>query len=422
MPKMPGKSSSKANNDTVIVEGEAVEKDAEASPNAEPMNKGKQSKQTSQRAQTGQGAQTSQRAKTGKRGQSSSGISMIIIILALVAAIGAGGYYLYTERNVAAPASNVDQTTPIKAGDLDELTSKLGAQAAQIADLQQQLASLASAHEMLAENVAQIPSYNPSDIPSDAPSNAPSDDITDGLISELTALNNRLSALEANPVSPVSPANPTNPTNPQGQSSAIAMDNDLVLAQMQVIVLGTVMAENRAGGALDSFVPVIDGLATSADLAAQWGALRPAFITTPPSRNAIINAAEPLVGAMVDYVNDQQGVNGEGDKTIVAQAMSELGKLVQLRKIDQTKTGIAGHLARFEAALVAGDLAGAVTLVETWPGPAIVGMGDWQASAQNRLDLDAGVITALGDAINRLNVNLERTNATRNDGSNGSVN
>jgi len=348
---------------------------------------------------------------------------MIIIILALVAAIGAGGYYLYTERNVAAPASNVDQTTPIKAGDLDELTSKFGAQAAQIADLQQQLASLASAHEMLAENVAQIPSYNPSDIPSDAPSdapsNAPSDDITDGLISELTALNNRLSALEANPVSPVSPANPT---NPKGQSSAIAMDNDLVLAQMQVIVLGTVMAENRAGGALDSFVPVIDGLATSADLAAQWSALRPAFITTPPSRNAIINAAEPLVGAMVDHVNDQQGVNGEGDKTIVAQAMSELGKLVQLRKIDQTKTGIAGHLARFEAALVAGDLAGAVTLVETWPGPAIVGMGDWQASAQNRLDLDAGVITALGDAINRLNVNLERTNATRNDGSNGSVN
>ena len=409
MPKMPGKSSSKANNDTVIVEGEAVEKDAEASPNAEPMNKGKQSKQTSQRAQT------SKRAQTGKRGQSSSGISMIIIILALVAAIGAGGYYLYTERNVAAPTSNVDQTTPIKAGDLDELASKLGAQAAQIADLQQQLASLASAHEMLAENVAQIPSYNPSDIPSDAPS----DDITDGLISELIALNNRLSALEANPVSPVTP---TNPTNPKGQPSAIAMDNDLVLAQMQVIVLGTVMAENRAGGALDSFVPVIDGLATSADLAAQWGALRPAFITTPPSRNAIINAAQPLVGAMVDYVNDQQGANGEGDKTIVAQAMSELGKLVQLRKIDQTKTGIAGHLARFEAALAAGDLAGAVTLAETWPGPAVAGMSDWQASAQSRLDLDAGVITALGDAINRLNVNLNQTNVTRNDGATGSVN
>jgi len=407
MPKMPGKSSSKANNDTVIVEGEAVEKDAEASPNAEPMNKGKQSKQTSQ------GAQTS------KRGQSSSAISMIIIILALVAAIGTGGYYLYTERNAAAPAGNVDQAPFIKAGDLDELTNKLGAQAAQIADLQQQLANLASAHETLADNVAQIASDAPSDTPSDTPNGISNDDVTDGLISELTALNNRLSALEANPASPVTPANPT---SSQGQSSAIAMDNDLVLAQMQVIVLGTVMAENRAGGALDSFVPVIDGLATSADLAAQWGALRPAFITTPPSRNAIINAAEPLVGVMVDYVNDQQGANGEGDKTIVAQAMSELGKLVQLRKIDQTKTGIAGHLARFEAALAAGDLAGAVTLAETWPGPAVAGMSDWQASAQSRLDLDAGVITALGDAINRMNVNLNQTNVTRNDGATGSVN
>ena len=284
--------------------------------------------------------------------------------------------------------------------------------------------------------MAQIPSDVPSDVPSDAPSDVPSDapsdtpsdtpngilndDVTDGLISELTALNNRLSALEANPASPVTPANPASPQG--GQSSAIAMDNDLVLAQMQVIVLGTVMAENRAGGALDGFVPVIDGLASSADLAAQWGALRPAFITTPPSRNAIINAAEPLVGVMVDYVNDQQGANGEGDKTIVAQAMSELGKLVQLRKIDQTKTGIAGHLARFEAALAAGDLAGAVTLAETWPGPVVAGMSDWQASAQSRLDLDAGVITALGDAINRLNVNLNQTNVTRNDGATGSVN
>jgi len=72
--------------------------------------------------------------------------------------------------------------------------------------------------------------------------------------------------------------------------------------------------------------------------------------------------------------------------------------------------------------LAAGDLAGAVTLAETWPGPAVAGMSDWQASAQSRLDLDAGVITALGDAINRMNVNLNQTNVTRNDGATGSVN
>jgi len=162
------------------------------------------------------------------------------------------------------------------------------------------------------------------------------------------------------------------------------------------------IAVRQIEGALDTAAPFQDALATAREAVGAEGAAAQALDALAPHAADGVPTRAELANGFSEKAAEAVAVSagGEGQGDLVSGVLRRLGDVVSVRRVgpDATGSDAASVLARAEAALQGGDLAGAVKQVEGLQGPPGEVMQPWLAQARARL--------AAEDAVRTLNTQL----------------
>ncbi len=276
------------------------------------------------------------------------------------------------------------------AGRLDELGDKLAQANQQVAELNNEVDGLGSEVDGLAQSAITADELQPlrqevtrlgSQMNRLSESAATASDIQ-GLNRDLTQLREDLEAVRA----------------AQPDTAHI----EAVARQAAGRQMARALAVSRIGEALETGAPFADALATARKAVGAEGATAQALDTLAPhaadgvpTRSALANSFSGKAGEAVAV-----SAGGEGQGDLVSGVLRRLGDVVSVRRVGPDAKGgdAASVLARAEAALQGGDLAGAVKQVEGLQGPPAEVMQPWLDQARVRL--------AAEDAVRTLNAQL----------------
>jgi hypothetical protein len=154
---------------------------------------------------------------------------------------------------------------------------------------------------------------------------------------------------------------------------------------------GTIPQLDAAIGQGKPFADLLDGLRDQEDPAVRQAveALQPAAASGVPGLSALRNSFDAIASQIVHAA---QAPQGDG---LLQQAAGNLMSLVTVRPVgaDVEGDGAAARVARAEAALDGGDLAGAISELEALDGPAAAAAAPWLAEARPRLAAEAALDT-----------------------------
>jgi len=162
------------------------------------------------------------------------------------------------------------------------------------------------------------------------------------------------------------------------------------------------LAVQRIEGALDTAAPFQDALAAAREAVGTEGAAAQALDALAPHAADGVPTRAELANSFSQKAAEAVAVSagGEGQGDLVSGVLRRLGDVVSVRRVgpDATGSDAASVLARAEAALQGGDLAGAVKQVDALQGPPGEVMQPWLERARARL--------AAEDAVRTLNTQL----------------
>jgi hypothetical protein len=154
--------------------------------------------------------------------------------------------------------------------------------------------------------------------------------------------------------------------------------------------VGAAAAEALAAAALSSAAegsaPFDRDLAAYARLAPDdpdLRALAPLAARGAPSRAALAAAFPDLASAAA--AASHTPAKGAG---YLARLLAVLGRVVIVRNVDPGAGGVDGLLARAQGEAAAGDLAGAIRLVDDLPPGARAALAEWRDAAERRIEID----------------------------------
>ena len=349
-----------------VIEGDAVEKPASA-------------------GSSGQHAPPPVSEKAGV----SAGIVTAVAVAFISAAIAL--FSLYQSQNQAMPTQDTARE------DIDALTLRLAALEQRVDESQQEDATARRDLEAkLSQQVAALPQGDGTD---------------DDMAQRLAALADRLGQIEAripeqavttSAVSISSSAAEADNKSQTGNSAPVAgTDSDgmlsrvssqpaqpeAVLSHASLVAVSGLLADNMAGRPVKQWHDILQTLAQKGALDFDMESLSAMLAQNPPSRVALLDDADQVIADMVDVLHGK-----DMDETLMGQAASKIGKLVNLRPTDLAADSPAGQLAAFEAAVTARDFDAALQAAQDWRGDDVSALREWQAAAMARHQLDAAIM------------------------------
>ena len=351
-------------------------------------------------AETIEGDAVEKPASAGSSGQhvpppvsEKAGVSAGIVTAVAVAFISAAIalFSLYQSQNQAMPTQDTARE------DIDALTLRLAALEQRVDESQQEDATARRDLEAkLSQQVAALPQGDGTD---------------DDMAQRLAALADRLGQIEAripeqavttSAVSISSSAAEADNKSQTGNSAPVAgTDSDgmlsrvssqpaqpeAVLSHASLVAVSGLLADNMAGRPVKQWHDILQTLAQKGALDFDMESLSAMLAQNPPSRVALLDDADQVIADMVDVLHGK-----DMDETLMGQAASKIGKLVNLRPTDLAADSPAGQLAAFEAAVTARDFDAALQAAQDWRGDDVSALREWQAAAMARHQLDAAIM------------------------------
>ena len=171
-----------------------------------------------------------------------------------------------------------------------------------------------------------------------------------------------------------------------GASVSAESAKQSLISQTGLLVVSGLLADNLAGQPLDRWVALLQGLADRGISMAGLDQLRQTAIPLPASAPQLIQDAYDLVPKMTAALNRAGDNAGFLEKT-----GAKIGQLVQLRPIGDLASGNAMALRDFETALAVKDLAAAMRAAGQWSGTDPPLLDNWLQAAVARHSLDKAV-------------------------------
>ena len=171
-----------------------------------------------------------------------------------------------------------------------------------------------------------------------------------------------------------------------GASVSAESAKQSLISQTGLLVVSGLLADNLAGQPLDRWVALLQGLADRGISMAGLDQLRQTAIPLPASAPQLIQDAYDLVPQMTATLNRAGDNAGFLEKT-----GAKIGQLVQLRPIGDLASGNAMALRDFETALAVKDLAAAMRAAGQWSGTDPPLLDNWLQAAVARHSLDEAV-------------------------------
>ena len=300
-------------------------------------------------------------------------------------------FSLYQSQNQAMPTQDTARE------DIDALTLRLAALEQRVDESQQ--ADATARHDLeakLSQQITALPQGEGND---------------DDMAQRLAALADRLGQIEAripeqavttSAVSTSSSATEASNKSQAGNSAPVAgTDSDgmlsrvssqsaqpeTVLSHASLVAVSGLLADNMAGRPVKQWHDILQTLVQKGALDFNMESLSAMLAQNPPSRVALLDDADQVIADMADVLHGK-----DMDETLMGQAASKIGKLVNLRATDLAADSPAGQLAAFEAAVTARDFDAALLAAQDWRGDDVSALREWQAAAMARQQLDAAIM------------------------------
>ena len=351
-------------------------------------------------AETIEGDAVEKPASTGSSGQhvpppvsEKAGVSAGIVTAVAVALISAAIalFSLYQSQNQAMPAQDAARE------DIDALGVRLAALEQRVDENKQEDdAARRDLEAKLSQQVAALPQGDGND---------------DDMAQRLAGLSDRLGQIEArmteqavtsSAVSTSSSAaedsnksqaansGPVADTDSNGMLSRVSSQPaqpETVLSHASLVAVSGLLADNMAGRPVKQWHDILRTLVQKGALDFDMESLSAMLAQNPPSRVALLDDADQVIADMADVLHGK-----DLDESLMGQAASKIGKLVNLRPTDLAADSPAGQLAAFEAAVTARDFDAALQAAQDWRGDDVSALREWQAAAMARQQLDAVVM------------------------------
>jgi len=311
-----------------------------------------------------------------------------------VFAMGLAGVAIWQQRHHAAEMVGVraavsgQQTPEQRQGSQDRnsvtdqaaLDDRFAAIMAQLAaERERQQAALAEMQEQLAKIASAPVPHQVADAASGVIDRAGRDSVA-----FRADMDRRFAALEAALANLAIPAS-SSLASPGASVSAESAKQSLI-SQTGLLVVSGLLADNLAGQPLDRWVALLQGLADRGISMAGLDQLRQTAIPLPASAPQLIQDAYDLVPKMTAALNRAGDNAGFLEKT-----GAKIGQLVQLRPIGDLASGNAMALRDFETALAVKDLAAAMRAAGQWSSTDPPLLDNWLQAAVARHSLDEAV-------------------------------
>jgi hypothetical protein len=205
-----------------------------------------------------------------------------------------------------------------------------------------------------------------------------------------SAVSTSSSAAEASNKSQAANSAPVAGTDSDGMLSRVSSQPaqpETVLSHASLVAVSGLLADNMAGRQVKQWHDILRTLVQKGALDFDMESLSAMLAQNPPSRVALLDDADQVIADMADVLHGK-----DMDETLMGQAASKIGKLVNLRATDLAADSPAGQLAAFEAAVTARDFDVALRAAQDWRGDDVSALREWQAAAMARQQLDAAIM------------------------------
>jgi hypothetical protein len=162
---------------------------------------------------------------------------------------------------------------------------------------------------------------------------------------------------------------------------------EAVLSHASLVAVSGLLADNMAGRPVKQWHDILRTLVQKGALDFDMESLSAKLAQNPPSRVALLDDADQVIADMADVLHGK-----DMDETLMGQAASKIGKLVNLRATNLAADSPAGQLAAFEAAVTVRDFDAALRAAQDWRGDDVSALREWQAAAMARQQLDAAIM------------------------------
>jgi hypothetical protein len=205
-----------------------------------------------------------------------------------------------------------------------------------------------------------------------------------------SAVSTSSSAAEADNVSKVANSAPVAGTDSDGmlsRESSQPTQPVTVLSHASLVAVSGLLADNMAGRPVKQWQDILQTLEQKGAFDFNMETLSTMLAQNPPSRVVLLDDADQVIADMADVLHGK-----DMDETLMGQAASKIGKLVNLRATDLAADSPAGQLAAFEVAVMARDFDAALRAAQDWRGDDVSALREWQAVAMARHQLDAAIM------------------------------
>ncbi|MGB2491396.1 MAG: hypothetical protein ACPID7_00290 [Candidatus Puniceispirillum sp.] len=205
-----------------------------------------------------------------------------------------------------------------------------------------------------------------------------------------SAVSTSSSAREAGNISQAGNSAPVAGTDSNGMLSRVSSQPaqpETVLSHASLVAVSGLLADNMAGRPVKQWHDILQTLVQKGALDFDMESLSAMLAQNPPSRVALLDDADQVIADMADVLHGK-----DLDESLMGQAASKIGKLVNLRPTDLAADSPAGQLAAFEAAVTARDFDAALRAAQDWRGDDVSALREWQAAAMARQQLDAAIM------------------------------
>lgn len=205
-----------------------------------------------------------------------------------------------------------------------------------------------------------------------------------------SAVSTSSSAAEASNKSQAGNSAPVAGTDSDGMLSRVSSQPaqpETVLSHASLVAVSGLLADNMAGRPVKQWHDILRTLVQKGALDFNMESLSAMLAQNPPSRVALLDDADQVIPDMADVLHGK-----DMDETLMGQAASKIGKLVNLRATDLAADSPAGQLAAFEAAVTSRDFDAALRAAQDWRGDDVSALREWQAAAMARQQLDAAIM------------------------------
>ena len=160
-----------------------------------------------------------------------------------------------------------------------------------------------------------------------------------------------------------------------------------VLSQASLVAVSGLLADNMAGRPVKQWYDILQALGKEGALDFDMEALSGVLAENPPSRADLLYDADQVIAAIADNLQTK-----DADESLLGQAGTKLGKLVNLRATDLAADTPAGQLAALEEAVMKDNFDAALQMAQKWQGRDVPALTTWQAAAMTRHQLDATIM------------------------------